>query len=303
MYLDEKLTDAQIAERLGNVATVKRVRSWRHRFGIKTLGRAERNDVPPIEGRLRSLLVGSMLGDGRLVRRPNATHYQENHEVSQKDYLLWKVSIWGAWAKSGVKPVNWKKEGQTYPGFRFHTCGHPSLNPWQEMFYDSHHRGWKRLVPEVVDLVDEFALAVWYMDDGTTSWWPDITFGMDTKSRHVAWSIFEKFGLCPEWEPRVGKTGHFHFGRNHEETAHRFIDLVSPHIPECMGHKLVFGFNTGRNNIVRGKLDRETLERMASANVPIRQMAKLLGVGASTVSRHLERHGINHQRKVGRPAI
>lgn len=42
LYAVETLTDAEIAERLGNGATVKRVRSWRRHAGIRTLQRWER---------------------------------------------------------------------------------------------------------------------------------------------------------------------------------------------------------------------------------------------------------------------
>ena len=57
---DEKLTDAEVAARLPG-GTIKRVVSWRHRYGIEVVARWERRDLPPIEGKLKSLLVGSML--------------------------------------------------------------------------------------------------------------------------------------------------------------------------------------------------------------------------------------------------
>lgn len=53
LYLGEKLTDDEVAVRIGSDATAKRVRSWRKRLGIRTLQRWERHDVPPIEGRLK----------------------------------------------------------------------------------------------------------------------------------------------------------------------------------------------------------------------------------------------------------
>lgn len=67
LYTVQKLTDQKIADHIGQGATVKRVRSWRRRFGIATMLNALRRDVTPIEGTLKSLLIGSMLGDGRLA--------------------------------------------------------------------------------------------------------------------------------------------------------------------------------------------------------------------------------------------
>lgn len=304
LYTIEKLTDDEIAERLGNGATLKRVRSWRTRFGIETIPRWSRHDVPALEGRLRSLLVGSMLGDGRLVYRTHATHYTERHEDDQRAYLEWKLAQWGSWVRTVPKPNDKVEGGKVYRTWRFNTVAHASLNEWQALFYERRDRGWKRLLPAVVDLVDDFALAVWYLDDGGAAWWPYITFGADVKSREVAWAIFEKFGLKPRWQfvkqgDQGRETGAFHMER--EDTAERFLELVRPHVPECMSYKLRFGYDTGRNNIVKGKLTKEVLAELAAEGVPIRRMAKLLGVGGATIDRHLRKHGIEHLRVRGNP--
>jgi len=305
LYRVEKLTDEKIVERIGEEATVKRVRSWRKRFGIRTLHRWERYDVPLIEGRLKSLLVGSMLGDGRLVYRTHATHYTENHEEAQKAYLEWKVAQWGSsWVRTEHKPSVKKKDGKTYRSWRFNTVAHAILNDWQALFYERRDRGWKRLVSEIVDHVDEFALAIWYLDDGSAGWWPDIIFGADGESRKVAWAIFEKFGLKPRWrlakEMAGRETGTFHMER--EDTAEKFLNIITPHVPVCMAWKLRgFGYNSGRNNIIKGKLDSEVLREFAAEGIPIRRIAKILGVGSSTVDRYLRKNGIEHPRTKGNP--
>jgi len=297
LYLDDKLADPAIVERLGAGATLKRVRAWRKRFGIETISPSERNYVPPIEGSLRSLLVGSMLGDGGLNRQPNSTRYMENHANNQKEYLEWKQAQWGSWDQVGIKPVTWVLKGQSFAGWRFATVCHPSLNEWHALFYGG-PKGPKRLEREVVDLVDELALAIWFMDDGSAGWWPCFTFGMDLVSRGIAYAIFDKFGFHPEWAPHQGKTGDFLL--KGEDQANRFIALVKPHMPECMHYKLKFGFQ-GRHYQIRQSLTEETLRSLASDGVPIREMSRRLGVGYQTVSNHLKDFGIHHPRKVGRP--
>lgn len=297
LYEEQRLTDEQIVLQLGGDVTLKRVRSWRKRFGIETLRRADRHDIPPIEGRLRSLLIGSMLGDGRLSRTVNASRYQENHSDAQKDYISWKVTEWGAWVKDGVAPVVWRKPEGNFPGWRFHTVSHPSLNEWHTRFYES--TGPKRLVREVVDLVDDLALAIWFMDDGSTGWWPRITFGMDPISQGIAMAIFDRFGFKPRWDIHKGNTGTFHF--EGEDQAHRFIELVTPHMPECMKRKLVFGFQ-GRHYQIRQTLPASQLRELAEANVPIRQIAREHDLSPTVVSRQLIMNGIPHPRKVGRPS-
>lgn len=299
LYLVEKLTDDEVASWIREGATAKRVRSWRKKFGIRTLARWERYDLPPIEGRLKSILVGSMLGDGRLNFRTHATHYSERHSEDQKSYLEWKMREWGSWVRAESKPNSKIVKGKEYTTWRFHTVAHPMLNDWQEMFYESRRQGWKILRPEIVDHVDELSLAVWYLDDGSAGWWPDITFGATVESRKVAWAIFEKFGLKPRWQgKRINgehETGAFHMER--EDTAEAFLRIVRPYVPDSMGYKLSgFGYDSGRNNMIKGKLDPEILRDLAAQGVPIRRMAKMLGVGGSTVDRHLKKHGIDHPR-------
>jgi len=292
---DEKLTDEDIAGRLPG-GTVHRVQSWRKRFSIEALPRWSRNEVTPIEGQLRSLLVGSMLGDGRLVRRVHATHYAERHCGAQRPYLEWKAQVWGPWA-SPVKDIP-DKRGFTQVGM--FTCAHELLNEWQELFYAAPDKGWKRLLPRVVDLVDEFSLAIWYLDDGYAGWWPEITFGADDASRQVAFSIFEKFGLHPRWELKVRNTGSFILER--EDTAHQFLGIIRPHVPECMAYKLgPFGFQ-GPHYQIRQKVTADVLREMTASGMPIRTMADRLGVGFATVSRWLRKLEIDHPRKVGRPS-
>ena len=290
------MTDVQIATRFPG-GTVHRVQRWKKDKGIPTLSRWMRHELPPIEGTIRSLLVGSMLGDGRLVRRVHATHYMERHSEAQKPYLEWKAKIWGSWAKE-IKPVPDKRG---YLQVRMETHAHALLNSWQEMFYANHHKGWKRFIPGVVDLVDAFALTVWYLDDGNAGWWPNISFGADESSHQTACLIFDKFGLHPRWQKLKDTNGQFHMER--EDTALRFLDIICPHVPSCMAYKLgPFGFQ-GPHYRVRQKMEESRLRDMAERGVPIRRIARLLGVGSSTVGRWLEEFHIPHPRKKGRPPV
>lgn len=292
---DEKLTDAAIAARLDG-GTIKRVMSWRRRYGIEQVARWERNDLPPIEGTLKSLLVGSMLGDGRIAYRTNAAHYTESHCGAQRSYLEWKAGFWGAWAG----PITDVPDKRGFTHVRMTTKAHGDLIPWRDMFYEARDKGWKRFVPAMVDLVDDFALAIWYLDDGCAAWWPDITFGADEPSRLVALSIFDKFGLQPRWQPKKGQTGSFIMEQ--EDTAHRFIELVRPHLPECMAHKLDFGFQ-GPHYQVRRKVTPDRLRELAAKGLPIRRIAAELDAAETTVSRWLKSLNIPHPRKVGRPSL
>jgi hypothetical protein len=256
-----------------------------------------RHDVPPIEGKLQSLLIGSMLGDGRLSRHAKSTRYMENHCDAQREYLEWKRQQWGAWSKNELQPVNWELDGQVFPGWRFETVCHPALNEWHARFYDA--KGPKHLRNGVADLdFGAFELAIWYMDDGCAAWWPEISFGLDESSRFIAQELFSRLGLEPRWSLKKGLTGSLIF--EGESQAQYFIDLVAPHIPECMQYKLAFDYQ-GPHYQVRQKLPEAALREMAAQGVPIRRIARVLGVGYSTVERYLQKLDIEHTRRLGRP--
>jgi hypothetical protein len=242
-----------------------------------------------------------MLGDGRIVHQKYVSYYTENHTETQKAYLEWKIGQWGSWVlPDALKPVVWNTGGKSYPGWRFNTVAHEMLNEWQELFYQEQDKGWKRLVPKIVDLVNPLALTVWYMDDGNAGWWPNITFGSDENSRQVAFSIFEKFGLHPRWILKVRKTGAFILER--EETAFRFLEIIKPHIPDCMNYKLgPFGFQ-GPQYQIRQRVTEDVVRELAEAGTPIRVMAEKLEVGFATVDRWMRKFGIQHPRKIGRPS-
>lgn len=299
LYLEKKLTDQQIVERLGGGATVKRVRAWRHREGIETINRTSRHEVPSIDGRLRSLLLGSMLGDGRLARGVHTTRYVENHSLEQHDYAEWKRLQWGQWVKHDLKPVVWKKVEGDFPGVRFETVSHMALNEWQALFY-AHNTGAKRLQEKLTPMVsgDSFALAIWYLDDGCAEWWPTIT--MATVQREVACAILDGFGLTATWKHSSTRDTTGHYVLSGEANALRFIELIQPHIPACMSYKLEFGFQ-GAHYQARQLSPEAKLSALASTGMPIKRIARELGAAETTVRRYLVKHGIEHSRKVGRP--
>ena len=207
------------------------MRSWRKLYDIDTLPRWERNIVPPIEGPLESLLVGSMLGDGRLVRQTNATYFTEGHCLAQKPYLEWKATQWGPWANP-IRDISGKGP---YPTVGFTTCAHANLNEWQEPFYADKRKGWKRLLPQIVDKVDAYALAVWYMDDGSLlpDGSPRISFGGGPVSLRRALAALRALGLSPKVYGE-GTRQAIHFPKQTVE----FASLVGRYLHETLQYKL-----------------------------------------------------------------
>jgi hypothetical protein len=288
LYTKSLLTDEQIAEVLckeGYDATKKRVSRWREDYNIPTLQRYERFTPPAIEGELKSLLIGSMLGDGRIAFRGQASHYEERHSPEQLDYLKWKADKWGEWS-AGDLTIAYSRE---FASHIFRTKAHSDLNQYRDLFYTEREKGWKVVKNEVVDMVDPYALAIWYLDDGWAGHYPAITFGAKDGSRGNAYLIFEKFGLTPKWKLKKGETGEFHFER---EEGEKFIEIIEPYVPECMFYKMTFAFRDGRNNKIASMMNKPLLEDMVNKGYTQEKMAKELDVGESTIGRWLRKYDL-----------
>ena len=103
------------------------------------------------------LVVGSMLGDGYLVKTTNGYAFRVNHGISQKDYVDWKHNL----LRDFVNTVP-RQSGSTY---YFRTVTHPKFVELRKLFY----KDWLKVIPKrlIKASLDPFILAVWIMDDGS----------------------------------------------------------------------------------------------------------------------------------------
>lgn len=103
------------------------------------------------------LVIGSMLGDGYLVKTTSGFAFRVNHGLKQKDYVDWKHTKLGDFTNS--KP---RQSGSTY---YFRTVTHPKFTELRHVFYQDRLKVIPRNLTE--KLMSPFILAVWIMDDGS----------------------------------------------------------------------------------------------------------------------------------------
>ena len=112
------------------------------------------------EQTLRSIAVGSLLGDGYTY--PNGT-LQIEHAWGQRSYVHWKYSQLIPVAGKPPKRVDrWDKRTERfYSSLRFYTRA--VFKEERNAFYA---HGVKEVPGAIGDWLDPLALAVWFMDDG-----------------------------------------------------------------------------------------------------------------------------------------
>jgi len=117
----------------------------------------------------KAVLIGTVLGDAFLQKtgEKNA-RLRFEHGEKQKEYLLWKVKIFGRLFQGKPTYTERKhpKSKKVYKYWRHQTSATPILGKWRKVFYTG-LKGEKKIPENLEELLKEpLALAVWYMDDG-----------------------------------------------------------------------------------------------------------------------------------------
>ena len=121
------------------------------------------NTVGSLTQEQKSIIVGSLLGDGYLRIVPNRKNafIEINHSISEKDYVDWKYLKLKDLVKS--PPKQRKGKGRRI-AYRFFTRQHPELTELYQKFY----KDGKKIIPNLK--LDPLMIAVWFMDDGSKSY-------------------------------------------------------------------------------------------------------------------------------------
>jgi LAGLIDADG DNA endonuclease family len=117
------------------------------------------NTVGSLSEVQRSVVIGSLLGDGAMRCKTNAL-LEINHSWEQRSYVDWKHCHLAELVSTGPR----KRIGNGgRVAYRFVTRSLPELTPFYRQFY----REGRKSVPELE--LSALALAVWFMDDGCRS--------------------------------------------------------------------------------------------------------------------------------------
>jgi hypothetical protein len=111
----------------------------------------------------RSVLVGTMLGDGCLAKHGRYHRLHMKHKAAHKSLIEFKYEVFREFISMRLHGFDQRLNGAGYPCFQFATRTHPLFSDWYSRFYQSG----RKIVP--VDIAAEMtplALAVWIMDDG-----------------------------------------------------------------------------------------------------------------------------------------
>ena len=255
LYINKEYSMSKIAS-IHGISTMT-VRAWLNKNKIKTKPSTQNiykelktTEFSPTQ---KSLLVGSILGDGSLSIGEDCVNarFVERHCEEQKDYLLWKRDL--------LKPFTKSKIGESYAGehiisgvkckvsksYIFSTISHNYLTELRSLFY----RDDTKIIPQTLnDFINGLVMAVWLCDDGSLSHIKKSgTYRIDLHTESFTYK--ENLFLCREvlspyfdeafrTNSRQYKSGEaFYICISGKDKILNIVNSIKQFIPECMIYK------------------------------------------------------------------
>lgn len=189
------------------------------------------NTVGSLTQQQKSLIIGSILGDGYLRKIPNRkdAFLEVNHSIKAKEYVLWKFSILENICESSPKE---RVIDEKRIAFRFFTCQHPEITSLFKQFYQNG----RKVIPRNLEL-NSLILAVWFMDDGSRSQKGDIylnTQGFSLNDQKYLLHLLRSM----KFKARLNKDKKYYRIRFLKESDFLLKEIISPFIIKSMRYKL-----------------------------------------------------------------
>lgn len=191
-------------------------------------GVTEDNTVGSLSEAQRSVIIGSLLGDGAMRCKTNAL-LEMNHSAGQRDYVDWKYDQLSELVRT---PPKLRHGNGRRIAYRFVTLSLPQLTPFYRAFYAGGRKG----VPKDLQLTP-LILAVWFMDDGCRShralYLNTQQFDRDDQERLVK-LLRERWGI----DASLNRDRSYYRIRIAVRSVARFREVISPYLLPQFEYKL-----------------------------------------------------------------
>lgn len=272
------------------------------------------NYVKELTEHQRNVLLGTLLGDGSLIRNEGARfpHFSCGHGPKQADYLRWKVEQLQPFF---VSPVRESVSNFGTPVFKATSRNHPLFVEFYALLYSrdpgeitrSIHK--KQVTKETLARVNEEALAIWWCDDGSTS--HRNSAKQQTLLQMVLGAMTDsEYKLIQDWFCSKGYPSYLIHPtavncvclRFNLETSKKLLRTMLPFIPECMHHKLGNAISQLDTPLSRAskksiKTHHETLKTMWIDGRSKAEICEATGLGRHAVAITLTRLGLVKAKK------
>lgn len=204
-------------------------------------------EITPIA---EQVIIGSLLGDGCIVRKNNNCAFTFNHSLVQSDYALYKANLLQkekiyvrqellhkSYKQAYIRGRLIKDNGQA----RATTEINVAFNKFRDEWYIP-----KKEVPDSISKLGPLGLAIWYMDDGTNHY-PTGAYFSTNGFNHES-----QLKLVNVLKENFDITAHIHKNKDKEilyivqKDKLKLFDIIRPYVIGSMKYKLgeSFGFSS-----------------------------------------------------------
>jgi hypothetical protein len=194
-----------------------------------------------ITPKAEQVILGSLLGDGCIVRKRTNCLFTFNHSMRQHDYAFYKVNILqleGISMRYEVLPHGY---GKSYiDGREIKDNGiakgvsevNTAFNKFRDEWYTP-----KKEVPDSITKLGPLGLAIWFMDDGALHS-PTGLYLSTNGFNHES-----QLKLVKVLKDNFGITAHIHKNKDKEilyivqKDKKKFLDIIRPYVCESMKYK------------------------------------------------------------------
>ncbi len=244
-YYKNKLTLKQIAEKY-NTSYTKVYKTFTS-YGFKTNKQINKDKSLTISQ--EKFVYAKLLGDGCITKSKHHVeyHFEFSHDMKQQDYAKFCSNIlndFGTYSEKERRrdPKIYKKNVWTECVFKsFHN------SDFSRIYRHVYEFGKKIVNKEILDNVDDFGLAIWYMDDGhldsnskKAGYLNTLCFTLEENKTIVDW-LWQKF----EVRANVVKAGKSRNGKDilyriklSAKTFNRFCNIIRPYVIDSLKYKL-----------------------------------------------------------------
>lgn len=186
------------------------------------------------------VILGSLLGDGSIVRKRTNCLFTELHSAEQEEYVKYKYDL----LKEGGLEVKLRHS----EGYVSYIDGRPIKNNGRvylvskvNQTFNKYREEWyadKKIVPDSVYELNSLGLAIWFMDDGTSN---ISSFYLSTQG--FSYPCQEK--LVDMMRKNFNIECHIHKQKDTyvlyiaARDKQKFIDIVKPYLCQSMNYKIV----------------------------------------------------------------
>lgn len=188
------------------------------------------------------VILGSLLGDGSIIRKRTNCLFVFNHSLKQHDYAFYKVNLL---QREGInmsyieRPYNYKK---AYIAGRLikdngYARGVSEINIAFNRFRDDWYIPEKE-VPESVSKLGPLGLAIWFMDDGTFHRPTGLYLSTNGFNHSSQLKLVETLNNNFKIEAHIHKNKDKEILYIPQKDRSKFIEIVRPYIMGSMRYKL-----------------------------------------------------------------